>query len=98
MKFHRSLLLLSGISVGLCTLFFYLSYRSSTNENGKGITLALGWIGWLGIMAFVGPMVVPPATRAEWFSKQYGAGTIVLLLVTVLAVIAGDSLAYSIAK
>ena len=98
MKFHRSLLLLSGISVVLCTVFFYVSYKSSSDENGKGLTLLLGWIGWLGIMAFVGPLVVPPETRVKWFSKEYGVGTVVLLLVTVLAVMAGDGLAYSLAK
>ncbi|HEY8971860.1 MAG TPA: hypothetical protein VIM64_22315 [Puia sp.] len=98
MKFHRSLLLLSGISVGLCTLFFYFSYNISTDENGQGMTLVLGWILWLGVMALIGPMVVSPATRVEWFSKKYGVGTIVLLLITVLALIAGDSFAYSITR
>jgi len=98
MKFHRSLLLLSGISVILCILFFYFSYNLSTDENGKGITLGLGWILWLGVMALLGPLMVSPETRVEWFSKKYGVGTIVLLLITVLAIIGGDSLAYSIAR
>jgi hypothetical protein len=79
-------------------MFFYFSYKNSSDENGKGFTLVLGWILWLGVIALVGPLVISPATRAEWFSKQYGAGTIVMLFVTVLAVIAGDSLAYSLAK
>jgi len=98
MKFHRSLLLLSGISVVLCFLFFYFSYNLSTDENGKGMTLVLGWILWLGVMALVGPLMISPETRVQWFSKEYGVGTIVLLLITVLGIIAGDSLAYSIAK
>jgi len=98
MKFHRSLLLLSGISVVLCILFFYFSYNLSTDENGKGMTLVLGWILWLGVMALLGPLMVSPATRVEWFSKKYGVGTVVLLLLTVLAIIAADSLAYSITR
>ena len=98
MKFHRSLLLLSGISVILCILFFYFSYNLSTDENGKGMTLVLGWILWLGVMALLGPLMVSPATRVEWFSKKYGVGTVVLLLLTVLAIIAADSLAYSITR
>ncbi|HVV04748.1 MAG TPA: hypothetical protein VHC96_11035 [Puia sp.] len=98
MKFHRSLLVLSGISVGLCILFFYFSYNLSTDENGKGFTLVLGWILWLGVMALLGPLMISPETRVQWFSKEYGVGTIVLLLVTVLAVIAGNALAYSLTR
>jgi len=49
-------------------------------------------------MALLGPLMVSPATRLEWFSKKYGVGTVVLLLLTVLAIIAADSLAYSITR
>jgi hypothetical protein len=98
MKFHRSLLVLSGTSVVLCTLFFYFSYNLSTDENGKGMTLVVGWILWLGVMALLGPLMISPETRVQWFNKEYGAGTIVLLLMTVLAVIAGDALAYSLTR
>jgi hypothetical protein len=96
MKFHRSLLLLSGISVLLSVAFFYILYKSSSDKNGKGLTLVLGWIGWLGIMAFIVPLIVPSEKRAEWFSKEYGVGSLVLLLATVLAVIAGNGIAYSL--
>jgi hypothetical protein len=98
MKFHKILGLVTVVNFLACIVVFYILFRSSSDQNGKGIDLALGWIYWLGIMTFIVPVSVPANIRAEWFSKEYGVGSLVLLLVNVLAAIAGDHIAYTLAK
>ena len=96
MKFHRSLLILTGINFVSCVLVFYILYRSLPPDQRIG-NVYLGWIAWLGILC-VGPNFFPDTTRAQWFNKQYGQGTILLLLVNVIAAIGGNSLAYTFVK
>jgi hypothetical protein len=48
------------------------------------------------MMTVVVPNVVSPETRGEWCSKEYGVGTLVLLLLNVFGVIGASALAYNI--
>jgi hypothetical protein len=98
MKFHKALRLFSLINVASCIIFFCFLYHYLSSENEKGLNVALGWIGWLAMLTFIVPAAISDTTRAEWFSKEYGVGTLLLLLVNVIAVIAGDYLAYTLVR
>ncbi len=54
MKIHKTLLLMTAICLPCCFLFFYLLDRNSP-ENDRGLYLALGWIGYLGMLTFIIP-------------------------------------------
>ena len=98
MTFHKSLRWLTVINFVSCVVFFYLLYRNLPQANDKGLNLLLGWIGWLAMLTFIVPACFSNETRAEWFSKEYGVGTLVLLFVNVIAVIVGDYIAYTLVK
>lgn len=98
MKFHKTLCWFSAINFGGCLLFFYILYRNLSDPNDRGLNVALGWIGWLAMLTFIVPASVSADTRAEWFSKQYGVGTLLLLLIDVMATIAGSVIANTLAK
>ena len=94
MKFHRSLLRLTVINFLCCVLVFCALYRYLPADQRFGNVL-LDWIAWLGILC-IGPNFYSNETRRQWFNKQYGVGTLLLLLVNVLAAIGGNALAYTL--
>lgn len=99
MKLHRSLVKLTVINFLSCILFFFILYKySPASENDRMIVVIVGWIGWVGLIAWGGPQFFSDETRAEWFSRKYGVGTIVLFLINVAAAIAGNGIAYSFTK
>lgn len=99
MKLHPALVKLTIINFFSCILFFFLLYRySRSSENDRMMVVILGWIFWLGLVAYIGPQFFSDETRAEWFSRKYGVGTLVVLLINVAAAIAGNEIAYSFAK
>ncbi|HZE83827.1 MAG TPA: hypothetical protein VE035_05920 [Puia sp.] len=98
MKFHKSLRLFTVINFVSCVIFFCCLYHYLISENDKGLNVALGWIGWLAMLTFIVPACISDTTRAEWFSKEYGPGTLLLLFANVIAVIMGDYLAYTLVK
>ena len=98
MKFHKVLRWVTVINFGACVVFFYFLYRNLPHANDRGLNLLLGWIGWLGMLTFIIPGCVSDDTRGEWFSKEFGVGTLILLLFNVLATIAGSALTYSLVK
>ena len=96
MRFHRSLLVLTAINFISCVIVFSALYKSLSPDERIG-NVYLGWIAWLGILC-IGPNLFSNATRRQWFNKQYGPGTILLLLVNVIAAIAGNALANILVK
>jgi hypothetical protein len=98
MKFHKTLRLVTGINFIGCIVFFYILYRNLSSSNDRGLNLLLGWIGWLGMLTFIVPAAVSDETRANWFSSEYGKGTLLLLLLNVIATIVGSSIAYTLVK
>jgi hypothetical protein len=96
MKVHKTLLRLTGINAIACFLLFLsLYYFSSRSGNDMGIMLVLGWILWLGIVAIIEPLFFSDGTRAEWFSKKFGVGTLLILLGNVFLGIVCNFIAYS---
>ena len=97
MKFHKTLILMTAICIPCCFLFFYLLDRNSP-ENDRGLYMALGWIGYLGMLTFIIPGTISTETRREWFSKPYAAGTLLVLLGNVFGAIVADYIAYTLMK
>ena len=50
------------------------------------------------MLTFIVPGCFSAEKRADWFSKEYGVGTLVLLFVNVIAVIVGNYIAYTLVK
>ena len=98
MTFHKSLRWFTVINFVSCVVFFYFLYRNLPYDNDRGKHLLLGWIGWLAMLTFLVPGCFSAEARAEWFSKEYGTGTLVLLFLNVIAVIVGDYIAYTLVK
>lgn len=97
MKFHKTLLLMTAICLPCCFLLFYLIDRNSP-ENDRVLYMALGWIGYLGMLTYIIPACISDATRGEWFSKPYAVGTLLLLLGNVIGAIIMDYIAFSLVK
>ena len=98
MKFHRVLVRVTVINFVLCVVFFAILYSKLPYANDRGGNLYLGWIGWLAMMTVVVPACVSDEVRRQWFSGGYGGGSLLLLLVNVLATIGGSVFAFNIIK
>jgi hypothetical protein len=98
MKFNKFLGWMTAINLGAAAIFFYILYRNLPYANDRGLNVCLGWIGWLAMLTFIVPGCVSDETRRRWFSKEYGVGSLVLLLLIVLGTIAGSVIAYSLVK
>jgi hypothetical protein len=98
MKFHKVLAWITGINFGAAMIFFYILYRNLPYANDRGLNVGLGWIGWLAMLTFIIPGCVSDAVRGEWFSKGYGVGSLLLLLLMVFGTIAGSVIAYMFVK
>jgi hypothetical protein len=98
MAFHKSLRWFTVINFVSCVIFFYLLYRNLPYANDRLINVVLGWIGWLAMLTYIVPACFSNEVRAEWFNKEYGVGTLVLLFVNIIAVIVGSYIAYTLVK
>jgi hypothetical protein len=98
MKIHKTLRWFSLINIVSCITFFYVLYRNLPYANDRGVNVALGWIGWLAMLTFIVPACFSDETKTAWFSKGFAVGTILLLLLNVIAVIGGDYFAYTLVK
>jgi hypothetical protein len=86
------------INLASCFIFFCCLYHYLSSENDKGLNAVLGWIGWLAMLTFIVPASISGTTRAEWFSKEYGPGSLLLLFGNVIGVIMVNYLAYTLVK
>lgn len=98
MKFHRVLAWIAVINFGAVMIFFYFLYRNLPHANDRGLNVTLGWIGWLAMLTFIIPGCVSDKVRGEWFSKEYGVGSLLLLVLMVLGTIVGSVIAYMVVK
>ncbi|HVU57286.1 MAG TPA: hypothetical protein VHD83_19625 [Puia sp.] len=96
MKFHKTLSYLTLFNFVGSLIVLYCCYRFIPGMEDFGNAI-LSWIAWLGVFA-AEAQFFSADTRSEWFSKEYGPGTVVLLLLNVAAAIAANAMAYSIAK
>jgi hypothetical protein len=87
---------LTVINFVCCVVVFYGFYRFSA-DGDKLENAFPGWIAWLGLIC-AGPNFFSNTTRAKWFCKEHGPGTVILLLVNVIAAIGGNAMAYSLVK
>jgi hypothetical protein len=50
------------------------------------------------MLTYIVPACYSNEVRAEWFSKEYGVGTLILLFGNVITVIVGSYIAYILVK
>jgi hypothetical protein len=94
MKIHPALVRLTVINMGICFLMFLLLYLYTPAEN-RLLGVALGWIFWLGMIARIEPLFFSDDTRVTWYSKEFGTGTLVALLLNVVGAILCNFIAYT---
>ena len=90
MKFHKRLLLITGLNIIISFLFSFSldSFQGGHHDHSAvGLNMGIGWIFWLGIYTVIAPQFLTPEIKSTLFTKPFITGTFLLLLITVISTI-----------